>query len=227
MGAILSDFPSLPADGDPDRVDRYTRVYSQLAHLGLAVPATPANVITRAALLAHLQALAGQIIKDEITNNPESLNYAGSDAATATEISSPYTPPAGRRWPGANATGYRTLAGSTTLALIAELNPGGGDPGFTGPVFDGLVNANAVIRFRAATTTVALRGQARLIQVVATSAQLNLAGPLPLVVPAGEIFDVGVVHPSIIFPGRHSQILRGLPYSPNALTAADIAAAKV
>lgn len=226
MGAIVSNFPQLPADADPNRVAVYAAVYSDLTRLGLALPATPANAITRADLLAHLQGLVGQIIKDELTNNPEVLDYAGTDANTANEINRPYQPPSGRRWPGSNQTGYRTIVGSTLLGLSAELNPGGGDPGFLGPVFSDVVPSQGVIRFRLATTTVALRGQARIITLVPASNQLALSNPLPVIPPAGEIFDIGQVHPTIVLPPRFGQISR-VPFCPNALTAADIAAAKL
>jgi hypothetical protein len=227
MGAILSDFPSLPLDAAPDRVAIYTRIYAELTALGLAVPGTGAGAITRAALLLHLQGLVGQIVKDELLANPETLDYAGTDAATAVEVNRPYTPPNGRRWPGSNLTGYRTIAGSTLLGLVAETNPGGLDPGFTGVIFEGLANANAVIRFRQTTATVVLRGVGRLIVLAAASNQLNLAGPLPAIPAVGDVFDVGQVHPSIVLPPRLNQIWRRIPCTPNTLTAADVTAAKV
>jgi hypothetical protein len=227
MGSILSDFPSLPQDADPNRVARFTLIYGELTFLGLALPGTPANAITRAALLAHLQALAGQLIKDELTGNPETLDYAGTDAATALEINRAYTPPNGRRWPGSNLTGYRTIAGSTVLALVAETNPGGLNPAFGSAVFDGLAQLNGVIRFRLTTATVALQGVPRIVSLIAGANQLNLAGPLPAIPAVGDIFDIGQVHPTIILPPRLNQILRRLPCSPNTLTAADITAAKV
>jgi len=92
MGAIVSDFPSLPADADPNRAARYAGVYSDLAVRGLSIPVTASDAITRAALLAHLQTLAGVIIKAELQADPQALySGAATDALKATAISDGYT----------------------------------------------------------------------------------------------------------------------------------------
>lgn len=75
MAKILSDFPALPADDDPDRVRLYDGVYKDLAAQKLAVPATGHDVITRAELLTHLQGLIGARLKARldapIVKNPD------------------------------------------------------------------------------------------------------------------------------------------------------------
>lgn len=226
MGAIISDFPSLPQDANPHRVQHFQQCYATLLGLGLTLPLQPASTVTRAQLLAHLQVLAGQIIKDELTNNPDSVDYAGTNAATADNIGKAYATPQGRRWPGSHPTGYQVAAGSTALGLVLLTNPGLVDPGFLGAAFADLPAGNGVIRFRNTTATVALQGRVRQITLVVASGQIGLAGPLPVIPAVGDVLDLGLTSPPLNV-ARISQILRGFPFAPNALTTADIAAAKL
>lgn len=228
MGAILSDFPQLPADGNPDRVALYTAVYADLTALGLTVPPQAANVVTRAQLLAHLRQLAGDIIKAEILADPEARNYGGlTDAQIAESVASEFAPNVPALWPGADPAGYVVTA-STTAGLQATI-VGGGAAGFDtllkNPV-TGLLRAAIYIRFRNTTTTVALRGRFGRIDDAPAGNQLVFAVAAPLAPPAGNIFDVGFLRPNVL-PPRLASILRRLPYCPNAVTDADITAAKV
>lgn len=226
MGALVSDFASLPLDADPRRVEQYQRAYAALVHLGLPLPGPTPEAVTRAVLLAHLQAQAGAIIKAELAGNPDAVDYAGTDAATAVNIGVAYTLANGQRWPGANLTGYQTAAGSTALGLVMLTNPGLADPLLLGATFAGLSAGNGLIRFRLATATVALRGIIRQVVTVPATNQLGMATPLPAVPAVGDILDIGLVAPPLNIC-RVSQVLRGFPFAPNALTAADIAAAKL
>jgi hypothetical protein len=226
MGSLVSDFPSLPPDADPRRIEQYQRAYGALSHLGLPLPAPAPETVTRAVLLAHLQAQAGAIIKAELAGNPDGVDYAGSDAATAVNIGVAYALLNGQRWPGANLTGYQTAVGTTALGLVVLTNPGLADPLLLGAAFAGLAAGNGLIRFRLVTGTVALRGVIRQIATVPATNQLGLATPLPAVAAVGDVFDIGLVAPPLNIC-RVSQVLRGFPFAPNALTAADITAAKL
>jgi len=77
MGAIISNFPALPKQGDPDCVATYQLVFGQLGAMGLAVLPTTADKTTRQDLLTLLQNHAGQLIKAEVTKDPLKLGYAG------------------------------------------------------------------------------------------------------------------------------------------------------
>lgn len=224
MGAIVSDFPSLPLDADPQRVAAYTAAYADLTRLGLAVPAQAANVVTRAQFLAHLQGLAGAIIKAELAGDPDGVYTGGpTDAQLAQLIASPYTLGGVRRFPGSNATGYQVAAGSTVAGLVLVLNPGLGPPGLL--ALSGLQGAG-LVRFRATAATVANRGQFTAVQLVPSDTAITLATPMPGVPTVGDICDLGLVAAPQQRP-RLNQVLAGLPWSPNLLTTADITAAKV
>lgn len=223
MGAIVSDFPQLPADA-PGQAGVYAKVYDDLTVLGLALPAQQPNVVTRAQLLAHLQALAGAIIKAELAGDPDGVGFgAASDAQAATLICNPYILGTSRRFPNSSLTGYQAIAGSTAAGIVAGLNPGLGNPLLL--AVSGLAGAGA-IRFRQSAATVANRGVVLPIQIVPTDTTLTLAVPLPGVPTVGDIFDIGLVAPPQQPPRLH-QILRRFPYLPNLLTPADITAAKV
>ena len=77
MGAIVSDFPSLPTHNDPDWIANYQACFSQLQAMGLATPPTAPDLTTRAALLACLQGHVGNIIKTEVQTDPTGRGYAG------------------------------------------------------------------------------------------------------------------------------------------------------
>jgi hypothetical protein len=247
MGQIVSDFPSLPAEaaslptGDPDpkvaaaqlaaraaRLTEYANVYADLVRLGFAVPAQASNVVTRAQLLAHLQGLAGAIIKAEIATDPDSV-YTGAptDAQLAQLVAAPYTPGGVRRFPGSSLTGYQVAAGSTAAGLVLVTNPGLGAPGLLALAAAGLLGAG-LIRFRAgaAVATVANRGAFTAVQLVPADNALTLATPLPGVPTVGDVCDLGLVVQLQQRP-RINQVLAGLPFAPNVLTTADITAAKV
>lgn len=76
MAKIGAPFAQLPDRTDPNWPGVYETVYAQLEAMKLATPATPANEISRADLEAHLQMLAGQLLKGELkkTDKP---NYSG------------------------------------------------------------------------------------------------------------------------------------------------------
>lgn len=228
MAAIVSDFPQLAQDADPNRVAIYTGVYADLTALGLAVPATPANVITRAALLLHLQTLAGQIVNDELTTDPDERDYAGAanDAARASLINAPFLPAFLRRFPGTGV--YRTTAGSTDTSLTLVETPGATDPGFTTiPGLAANIN-NLVLRFGPLTTTVALRGVFRRVTAIAADNILTLqpANPLPVAPGLLDICRVGLARNLGTLRARLSAITVRLPFCPNDMTAADITAAQ-
>lgn len=224
MGAIVSDFKSLPADDDPNRQKAYAGVYEDLEALGLDRPATASDVITRAALLAHLQAQAGAIIKAELAADPEGLYTGGpTNAQLAQRLVQDYQPAnAAIRLPGSHDTGYRIVAGSTTTGLVAVKNPELTDPGFT--TIERLRAGG--VRFRQTAADPALRGAVMTIRFVASDNTLTLDAALPGAPAVGDVFDIGILRPARL-NGRLNQLLRRLPYAPNVLTAADVAGAKV
>ena len=228
MGAIVSDFPQLPQDADADRVGIYTKVYESLTSLGLALPAQAPGVVTRAQLLAHLQQLAGEIIKTEIQNDPETRGYGGfTDAQIADALAREFAPAVPTRFPGTDPAGYVVTA-STTAGLQATI-VGGGVPNFNTILKDqvfGNLRAALYIRFRNNTTTVALRGRFGRIDDAPSADQLVFAVQAPLAPPAGNIFDVGFLRAPVLRP-RLAEILRRFPFAPNAITDADVSAAKV
>lgn len=231
MPTIAFTFPTLPADADPNRVDFYQRTYKALQRKGLAVPGTEADQISRADLLLHLQTVAGQIVRDELDNDPANRGYGAlSNADAATAINEHYMAvngAPGQRFPEANQQGYVTLAGSTDVALLAERRPSGGDPGFDTFLLasTGIPRPDAFIRFRMVTPTVGLRGKLAKVQAVTASNAIALGTKSPIVIPAGEIFDLGRPFPDIL-PPRLVDVLLGVPWGPRQLTEADIAAAR-
>lgn len=228
MGSLTSDFPALPLDADPDRVSLYAKVYADLVAQGIALPAQASNIITRAQLLAHLQAVAGAIIKAELDNDPEARGYGGAadDDSRAILLRSEFAPNVASRWPGASALGYSVVA-STTAGLQATI-AGGGAPGFDALLNNPLTGTfpTVYLRFRNTTPTVALRGKFVRIDSVPAADQLAFAVQAPGAPPAGNIFDIGFIRPTTL-PPRIALLLRGIPYCPNLLDAADIASAKV
>ncbi len=64
--ALKSDFPQLPGDDDPNHVAVYQMVYDQLDAMGINHPGIPADKITRANLVNHLQYEAGKLLKKEL-----------------------------------------------------------------------------------------------------------------------------------------------------------------
>lgn len=76
MAKIAAPFAQLPDRTDPNWPAAYAAVYAQLTAMGLELPAMPATDISRADLEAHLQKLAGQLLKAELkkTDHP---NYSG------------------------------------------------------------------------------------------------------------------------------------------------------
>jgi hypothetical protein len=223
MGAIVSDFVGLPADV-PGQAGLYQKAYDDLTALGIPLPAQLANVITRAQLLAHLQAQAGALIKAELAGDPDGVGFgAATDAQAAVLISNPYVLGGVRRFPNSNATGYQAAAGSTAAGLVVVTNPALANPLLL--ALSGLPGAG-MARFRNSAATVANRGVIVPVQFVPTDTTLTVAVPFPGVPTVGDIFDLGLINPAQL-PPRLSQILRRFPYAPNILTTADVTAAKV
>jgi hypothetical protein len=77
MAKIVSDFSGLPLETDLAAAALYQLIYYQLARMGLALPASTADSVTRVELLALLQAHAGAILKVEIATDPMAVGYAG------------------------------------------------------------------------------------------------------------------------------------------------------
>lgn len=225
MGSLTSDFPQLPQDGDSNRAKIYALVYSDLLALGLPVPAQTSDVVTRAQLLAHLQAQAGAIIKAELTGDPDSVGYAGApdDATRAQLISNAFVLATARRWPGSSLTGYQVAAGSTTTGLVVVTNPGLGAPGLL--ALNGLVGAGS-IRFRASAAAALNRGVVMPIQSTPLDNSLTFAVPLPAAPVVGDIFDIGLTVPPRQ-AAKLNQLLARFPFAPNVLTPADVTSAKV
>ena len=226
MGAITSDFPNLPQDGDARRIRKYDNVYATLAGLGLSVPAQPADVITRAQLLAHLQGLVGQLVATEISNDPESLGYSGftdEQIADAMHIEFPANVP--NPLPLSNPLGY-TITAATINGMQAEVT-GGGDPGFDAlkDSLAGIIRQAVYARFRNDTLTPVLRGQFVRLDDAPSSNQVTFAVAAPGVPPVGNTFDLSLFKP-LRLPPRMLVLLTRIPYCPNRLTAADIAGAR-
>lgn len=79
MGAIVSDFGSLPEAGHPD----YHACFRQLQAMQLSSPATSPETTARPDLLACLQQHAGEKLHAEILDDPTGAGYADK---TTTEI---------------------------------------------------------------------------------------------------------------------------------------------
>ena len=225
MGAIVTGFDQLP---DEDRA-AYARIYRALSRRGWPVPAIDSTDITRPQLLAHLRSVAGQIVRDELDNDPEGRGYGAQDNATAAHTcNEPYQPDRiGTRVQGAHTQGYVTLAGSTDAGILAEKRIAGGDPDFVTLLTngEGVQKRGLFIRFRPNTPRAALRGQIAKIQAVTASNGIAMGVQAPFAIPAGEVFDVGYLNPPI-FRARVAMILDRLPYGPNVLTADDITGAR-
>lgn len=66
MAAIKSDFASLPPDGDETQAAAFASVLSELRGRKWPLPAGDAKTLNRAAMVAHLQGIAGTIIAAEL-----------------------------------------------------------------------------------------------------------------------------------------------------------------
>lgn len=77
MAKLVSDFPQLAGDNDPDRLAIYAAVYADLARIGAAVPARDSSKITHDQLVTHLQQEAGKLVKQELQKG----GYAGKTDA--------------------------------------------------------------------------------------------------------------------------------------------------
>lgn len=85
MAKLVSDFPQLAGDDDPDRLTIYAAVYAELARIGAALPGRPSSAITHNQLVTHLQQEAGKLIKQEL----QKADYAGkTDAEQAALLDS-------------------------------------------------------------------------------------------------------------------------------------------
>lgn len=82
MAKLVSDFPQLAGDDDPNRLTIYAAVYDDLARIGVAVPGRPSASITRAQLVTHLQQEAGKLIKQELQKG----GYTGKTDAEQTDL---------------------------------------------------------------------------------------------------------------------------------------------
>lgn len=221
MGALTSSFVNLPNE-TIGHAGTYALVYAALVTLGRAVPATPANTITRSALEAHLQTEAGVIVRSELDSDPEDRGYAGqTDADTADLINSPHPPKASLIFPGAEADGYVVSGGSSVLGVTATKFVGGGNADFNTLGVAGF----SFCRFKNNTTTVGLRGAFQLILAAPSTNTLNFAAEFEAIPVNGDRFELFVIrNPEL--PARSFLILEDFPYAPNELTAADIGGAR-
>lgn len=227
MGAITSDFVNLPADDNPRRVLKYERVYAWLTAKGHALPAQPHDTITRAQLLAHMRALAGQLVADELTTDPENRGYGGgTNQDDADALRAVYEPPIPRKLNGSNLQGYRTKAASTDMVLVAERWQNGNNPDFvnvTAP--NGEEIRGVFIKFHPNTSNVALRGKRFKLDLATDSETLAFARRIPINVDAGERFFLAA-HRREVRTARVFEVLKTMPYAPNELTADDVAGAR-
>lgn len=86
MGAIVSDFGSLPSPGDPGWLENYQACFLQLHDMKLSAPTTAPENTSRADLLACLQGHAGDMLKTEINTDPAGAGYAGKSTAEITDL---------------------------------------------------------------------------------------------------------------------------------------------
>ena len=240
MGAIAYSYPSIPeVNNDPQagpivteayKNNIFARIYKRLQDLGLSIPATASDAISRADLITHLQVEAGALVRSELDTDPLERGYAGlNDADAAVAINQPFVTDSdekARKLPLANRQGYRTLAGSSDVVLVCELRPSGGDPDFTtwlAPA--GVLDQNAFVRFRRNTPTVALRGEQAKVQAVTNSSTIAIGSALSVAPGNNDRFDVVFATPDVNEP-RVVTVLLKFPGGPNALTAQDIAGAR-
>jgi len=89
MSQIVSDFPQLPGQDDPQWIAVYTAVYEQLTAMGLPTPGPSPSQISCAQLLNHLQKEAGKLLKSELqkTGNPD---YSGKTDEEQTALVNGY-----------------------------------------------------------------------------------------------------------------------------------------
>jgi hypothetical protein len=207
MGNITSDFTLLPADADPNRVALYANIYADLTALGLGVPVTASNVITRANLLAFLQRVVGQLIKDELSNDPAILDYTGGDASLRNQVCANLEP-------NLNNTTYMLAAVSTTTVIT-----------LTGANFHLIpILVGASVKFKRNTPSVALQSvTAEVLSVLPDS--ITLVTALPVSAAIGDRFKF--IDKRIKRRARLNELTVGIPHCPNDLTTADITAAKV
>lgn len=226
MGAIVSDLLVPDADADPNLRIRWRKANDWLNDNGFAGFTTQEILtVTKAEFITRLKRELGVAVASELTTDPESRGYSGaSDAEASALISNPY---AGRprRIDKTNEQGYRTLAGSSDVALVAEHWQGGATDFIADLISDGVINRQAYVTFRETTTTTELRGTTVKVQSAKFANTLGLGSPLPVSAPAGERFDLLNPNGDQIVP-RISLALRGFPYSPNVLSAGDITGAR-
>lgn len=80
--ALTSNFPQLPDDEDPNRVTVFQMIFSQLDSMGIGHPGTPADTITRANMLRHLQQEAGKLLHSEL----QDARYQGQSDIDAADL---------------------------------------------------------------------------------------------------------------------------------------------
>lgn len=89
MGQIVSDFPQLPGQDQPDWIATYTAVYEQLTAMGLPTPGPSPAQISRAQLLNRLQKEAGKLVKEELKKNANP-DYSGKTDEEQTALGNDY-----------------------------------------------------------------------------------------------------------------------------------------
>lgn len=214
MGSIITALTSIPLDTDPGQDAQLASVYSDLAARGFPIPALAADVISRDQLEDHLQLVIGQAIKTEVQADPFRRGYAGkNNVEIAGLLNNAFFPKLNGTARSYNIT--LPLHGQSLTALVTS---GLGAPGFL--LLGSL--SGMQIRFFDDSATVALRGERK---TIASSNDILLTLESPLSVPFPSLTDkFEIVQPDQA-PPRISAILNRVPFSPNAVTEADVASA--
>lgn len=66
MAAIKSDFPNLPDDKDPNQAVIFRGILNGLEARGIPLPDKSPKTLKRADMLAHLQTIAGDLIRKDL-----------------------------------------------------------------------------------------------------------------------------------------------------------------
>jgi len=87
MAAIKTGFDNVPAETEKGARAAYAMLYADLDRLALRKPATTSEEITRDDLVAHLRAVAGELVAGYIASGPKALDGATTDEDVAARLS--------------------------------------------------------------------------------------------------------------------------------------------